>query len=72
MFLVLLVWPKILFGPLSDEDRTYYQNKVRELEAAQLSLLKVATQCTVNSALADIAAHALQVSKNTNIVQKNC
>jgi hypothetical protein len=69
----------ILFGTLSDEDTTYYQIKISELETEKLSMLKVAKQqmivvCTtsetVKSTLANVAANEMQLSKNLNVMQK--
>jgi hypothetical protein len=34
---------KILFGTLSDEDATYYKNRISELQSEQLSMVKVGT-----------------------------
>jgi vacuolar-type H+-ATPase subunit I/STV1 len=71
---------KILFGTLSDEDATYYKNKISELHSEQISVLKVAKEQmmvvrsslqTVNFTLADVAANEIQLSENLNIMHKH-
>jgi hypothetical protein len=70
---------KILVRTLSDEDATYYKNRISERQSEQLSMLKLAKEQmivvrslqTVNFTLADVAANEIQLNDNPNVIQKH-
>jgi hypothetical protein len=64
---------------LSDEDATYYKNRISELQSEQLPMVKSAKEQmiavrsslqTVNFTLADVAANEMQLNDNLNVIQK--
>jgi hypothetical protein len=70
---------KILFGTSSDEDATYYKDRISELQSEQLSMLRLAKEQTivvrsslqtVNFTFADVAANEMQLNDNLTVIQK--
>jgi stress response protein YsnF len=76
-FTLLVLLKKILFGTLSDENATYYKNRISELQSEQLSMLRLAKEQiivvrsslkTANFTLADVAANEMQPNDNINVI----